>query len=67
MAKKVSAKFINSAIKISNIGDSLLNDENHSDWEIERTVFTSKNNPGEKIECSWVMENGKKVKKCIRV
>jgi len=67
MAKKISEKFVNSAIKISNIGNTLLNDENHADWEIERTVFSSRNNPNERIECVWVIENGVRVKRCRRV
>ncbi len=67
MPKKVSAKITNSVSKISNIGDTLLSDEDLKDWEIDTIVLTSKTNAQDKIECSWVKENGKWVKRCVRV
>lgn len=67
MAKKVSEKIIQSVVKISNIGDTLLQDEKHPDWEIEKIVLSSKSNPTDRVECSWVLEDGEWVKKCVRI
>jgi len=64
MTKKVLEKLSISVMKISNIGDLLLNDENHSDWEIESVNLVSKTDPKMKIICEWLFENGQWVKRC---
>lgn len=64
MNEEFSKKLANSAEKIANIGDTLLNDENHPDWEVDKIVFTSKTNPHLSMVCEWVMENDRWVKKC---
>jgi hypothetical protein len=66
MAKKMSKKFTDSVVRISNLGDFILNDDKHSDWEIDKIELTSKNNPTEKIVCSWERVNGKWVHVCRR-
>lgn len=67
MPKKVSAKITHSVEKISNIGDLVLQDDNLQDWEIDSIVLTSKLNELDRIECSWVKEDGKWVKRCRRI
>lgn len=67
MAKNVSEKFIQSIANISDNGDVKLQEENHQDWEIDKIVLTCKTDPNGKIECSWVLEKGKWVLKCVKV